>query len=52
MKAEEWGERIPIGVFYVEERPSFEKSFPVLEKEPLVYQSLKRDMDELFKEFM
>lgn len=51
-KAEEWGEKIPIGVFYKEERPSYEKSFPVLEKGPLVDQALGRDMDDLFKEFM
>ena len=51
-RAEEWGERIPIGVFYKEDRPSYEKNFPALEKGPLVDQPLERDMDELFKEFM
>lgn len=51
-RAEEWGERIPIGVFYREERPGYEHSFPVLEKGPLVAQSLERDLDELFKEYM
>ena len=51
-KAEEWGEKIPIGVFYKEDRPSYEKNFPALEKGPLVDQPIERDMDELFKEFM
>ena len=51
-KAEEWGERIPIGVFYKEDRPSYEKNFPALEKGPLVDQPLERNMDVLFKEFM
>jgi len=52
LKAEEWGERIPIGVFYREDRPSYEKNFPALENGPLVDQPLECDMDELFKEYM
>ena len=52
LKAEEWGEKIPIGVFYREDRPSYEKNFPALEKGPLVDQPITRDMDELFKEYM
>jgi 2-oxoglutarate ferredoxin oxidoreductase subunit beta len=51
-KAEEWGERIPIGAFYKENRPCFKNSFPALEKGPLVDQSLGRDMNKFFKEFM
>jgi 2-oxoglutarate ferredoxin oxidoreductase subunit beta len=51
-KAEEWGERIPIGVFYQEDRPVYRDNFPVLRKGALVKQPLKRNMDELFKEFM
>jgi 2-oxoglutarate ferredoxin oxidoreductase subunit beta len=51
-KAEEWGNRIPIGVFYKENRPCYRDSFPALEKGPLVVQSLERDMDKLFREFM
>ena len=51
-RAEEWGERIPIGVFYEENRPSYENNFPALEKDPLVEQPLTRDLDELFKEYM
>jgi len=52
LKAEEWGERIPIGVFYREDRPSYEKNFPALANGPLVDQPLERDMDALFKEYM
>jgi len=50
-RALEWGDRIPIGVFYVEERPTFEDSFPALEKGPLVGQPLSRDMTRLLAEF-
>jgi 2-oxoglutarate ferredoxin oxidoreductase subunit beta len=51
-KADEWGERIPIGVFYREDRPAYENNFPALKKGALVDQPLTRDMDKLFKEFM
>lgn len=51
-KAEEWGNRIPIGVFYKEERPSYRNYFPILSKGPLVKQSLERNMEEFFREFM
>jgi len=37
-KSLEWGERIPIGVLYRQERPTFEDEFPVLGKGPLVKQ--------------
>jgi 2-oxoglutarate ferredoxin oxidoreductase subunit beta len=50
-RAQEWGDRIPIGVFYVEERPTYEESFPALEKGPLVGQPLRRDMQGLLAEF-
>ena len=39
VKAEEWAEKIPIGVFYVEERPTYEDGLPQLAAGPLV----KRD---------
>jgi 2-oxoglutarate ferredoxin oxidoreductase subunit beta len=51
-KAEEWGERIPIGVFFMEDRPAYRNYFPVLKKGPLVKQSLERNMDVFFREFM
>ncbi|MFH1179582.1 MAG: thiamine pyrophosphate-dependent enzyme [Candidatus Bathyarchaeota archaeon] len=51
-KAEEWGERIPIGVFYREDRPAYENNFPALKKGALVDQPLEQDMYKLFREFM
>lgn len=36
----QWGEKIPIGVFYQTERPVFEDSLPQLAGEPLVKQSI------------
>jgi len=39
-KALEWGERIPIGVIYRQERPTFEDEFTVLRKGPLVKQPM------------
>ncbi len=38
----EWGERIPVGVIYQNERPTFEEHFPVLKQGPLV----GREMDQ------
>ncbi len=35
-KAMEWGERIPVGVIYRNERPTYEEHFPVLKDGPLV----------------
>ena len=40
-KAQEWGDRIPIGIIYRKERPVYEKQFPVLKDMPLV----KRKID-------
>jgi 2-oxoglutarate ferredoxin oxidoreductase subunit beta len=51
-RALEWGDRIPIGVFYVEDRPTFEDSFPALLEGPLVKQSVKPDISGLLREFM
>lgn len=39
-KALEWGERIPIGVIYRQERPAFEDELPVLKRGPLVKQQM------------
>ncbi len=52
LRAEQWGDEIPIGVFYKSDEPPYEENFPALKKGALVDQPLKRDMDELFKEFM
>lgn len=37
-KAQEWAERIPIGVIYQQEIPTFEEQLPALNKGPLVRQ--------------
>lgn len=39
-KALEWGGRIPIGLFYRDDQPTYEDSEPVLSKGPLVGQAL------------
>ena len=39
-KAQEWGDRIPIGVIYEKERPTFEEQLPALKKGVLVKQRL------------
>jgi 2-oxoglutarate ferredoxin oxidoreductase subunit beta len=52
IRAQEWADRIPIGVFYVEERPTYRESFPALEKGPLGGQPLRRELTGLLTEFM
>ncbi|MGM0770598.1 MAG: 2-oxoacid ferredoxin oxidoreductase, partial [Halobacteriota archaeon] len=52
-KALEWGERIPLGVFYVNEKPTFEDYLDVLKEGTLV--SKKADpekVDELLDRFI
>ena len=39
-KAQEWGDRIPIGVFYREEKPTFETRVPALKQGALVGRTL------------
>ena len=53
VKAQEWGERIPIGVIYRETRPAFEEQLPVLKKGPLVKQKIDpRQAEMLLDEFL
>ncbi len=40
-RADEWGDNIPIGIFYQETRPVYRTSLPQIEKTPLVKQPLK-----------
>jgi 2-oxoglutarate ferredoxin oxidoreductase subunit beta len=40
--SEAWGDEIPVGVIYRNERPPFEKAFPVLEEAPLVGRDVNR----------
>jgi 2-oxoglutarate ferredoxin oxidoreductase subunit beta len=52
LRAEQWEDKIPLGVFYKSEEAPYRESFPALKKSPLVDQPLRRDMEKLFKEFM
>jgi 2-oxoglutarate ferredoxin oxidoreductase subunit beta len=40
-KAQEWDERIPIGIVYRKEMPTFEEQLPVSAKNPLVTQAIE-----------
>ena len=40
-RAQEWGDRIPIGVFYRTELPTYETQVPALQAGPLIQQPLK-----------
>jgi 2-oxoglutarate ferredoxin oxidoreductase subunit beta len=52
-KALEWGERIPIGIIYQQERPTFEDELTVLRKGPLVKQTMDpMQVGALLDEFM
>jgi 2-oxoglutarate ferredoxin oxidoreductase subunit beta len=52
LKAEEWSERIPIGVFYRVERPTYGDNFPALAGEPMVRKEISdRDISKLVSEF-
>jgi 2-oxoglutarate ferredoxin oxidoreductase subunit beta len=54
-KSFEWGDRIPLGVFYRDEQPTYDDSEPVLRNGPLVRQQMgmsKETFDELMEEFM
>jgi 2-oxoglutarate ferredoxin oxidoreductase subunit beta len=41
-KSQVWGDEIPVGVIYRNERPSFEESYPLLKEGPLVGQNVNR----------
>jgi 2-oxoglutarate ferredoxin oxidoreductase subunit beta len=54
-KSFEWNERIPIGVFYRDEQPTYDDCEPALRNGPLVRQRLglgKELFEELMDEFM
>ncbi|MFC1902231.1 2-oxoacid:ferredoxin oxidoreductase subunit beta [Chloroflexota bacterium] len=51
-KAQEWGDRIPIGVIYRQERPVYEEQLPALKKTALVKQDINpRQFEALLDEF-
>jgi 2-oxoglutarate ferredoxin oxidoreductase subunit beta len=52
-KAQEWGDRIPIGIIYRTELPTYEEQLPALSKGPLVRQGIDPGrVEKLFAEFM
>jgi len=52
VKAEEWGEKIPIGVFYKTTRPTYEDELPQLKDMPLVKRPIGNvDVSGLLKEY-
>jgi 2-oxoglutarate ferredoxin oxidoreductase subunit beta len=52
-KAQEWGDRIPIGVIWRQQRPTFEEQLPGLKKGPLARQRLDpRHIEKLLDEFL
>lgn len=46
-KAQEWGDRIPIGILYQVERPTYEDRLPAIREQSLVELGVHRDMAEL-----
>jgi len=52
-KAQEWGDHIPIGLIYKQERPVYEEQLPALKELPLVKQNLDPlQFEALLDEFM
>lgn len=52
-KCMEWGDKIPYGIFYKEQRPSSEEHEPALTTGPLALQPLgTADLDTIFNEFI
>ena len=52
-KAQEWGERIPIGVIYRKESATFEEQLPALHRGPLVKQQIEPErVQRLLNEFL
>jgi 2-oxoglutarate ferredoxin oxidoreductase subunit beta len=52
-KAQEWGDRIPIGLIYRKERPVYEEQLPALKEIPLVKQKIDPlQFEALLDEFM
>ncbi|MBI5212867.1 MAG: 2-oxoacid:ferredoxin oxidoreductase subunit beta [Nitrospirae bacterium] len=51
-KALEWGDRIPIGIIYKNNRPTFEERIPVIKEAPLVKQPFDpKKIENTLKEF-
>ncbi|MDE1798144.1 MAG: 2-oxoacid ferredoxin oxidoreductase [Candidatus Micrarchaeota archaeon] len=50
-KAEEWADKIPLGVIYKTQRPTYEEGLPQLANGPLVRQPVAPDVSALLAEF-
>ncbi|MFC1988737.1 thiamine pyrophosphate-dependent enzyme [Chloroflexota bacterium] len=52
-RAQEWGDRIPIGIIYREERPVYEEHLPILKDMPLVKREINpAEFEDLLEDFM
>ena len=53
-KAQEWGDKIPIGVFYKEDKLTYEEQIPTLFEKPLVQHSMdaKKQVERIMQDFM
>lgn len=52
-KSMEWGDRIPIGLFYKEDRPTSEDNEPAIATEPLIHTPIAMDkLDSILEEFI
>lgn len=51
VRAQEWGEKIPIGVLYQEDRATYEDQLPQLQKGALIKQPVQRDISKLIQSF-
>lgn len=52
-RAREWGEKIPLGLFYQDAREAYEDDLPQEKGKPLVSRpAVKRNLDQLIKEFI
>ncbi len=45
-------EKLPIGVFYKEEKPTYEEQTPAIKETPLIKQKLEADRERLLSEFL
>lgn len=49
-KAEEWGEKIPIGIIYQSNEPAYEERILTLKKSTLIKSKINQDVKKLFEE--
>ncbi len=48
----EWGDRIPTGIIYKSERPTFEEHIPVIREKSLVEQEFQFNVKKLIEKFL